>query len=78
MSAVAESGRDCNFYPNDSITRSIVGCLRFFILTQCSDLPADLTSRGYDVKPADPATGERIVPAVIDLIVILVYYKLNI
>jgi hypothetical protein len=51
--------------------------LRFFILIQCSDLPADLTARGYDVRPADPTTGERIVPAIIDLIVILVIFKLK-
>jgi hypothetical protein len=63
------------FYPNDSITRSIAGCVRFFILIQCSE--SDLTARSYNVRLADPATGERIVPAIIDLIVILVYFKLK-
>ena len=45
MSAVAESGRDCTirasfFTRTDSINRSIVGCFRFFTLTQYFDLPA--------------------------------------
>jgi hypothetical protein len=33
-------------YPNESITRSIAGCLRFFTLTQCFDLPPGKDGRG--------------------------------
>jgi hypothetical protein len=37
--ADATAPSECLFYPNESITRSIAGCLRFLTSTQCRDLP---------------------------------------